>query len=133
MRTIFSRTTDAAKAAEKDAAATATQEETGLELAGMGDALLDLAREANRVGQQSAVIGRIQELLVNIEKQKRYRQNADENIALLERKVAAVRAGAIKVSTYGNVLTFTDEALDKALVRMDECVNCGYSGRNRDR
>jgi hypothetical protein len=128
------------EAAQESKAAEATQQaqdittgrETGLEISGsLGAGLIAAAQEANRVAMQSAAIGKVQELMTQLRKQRDYRQNADENIALLERKLAAVERGEIKVSPYGQI-TFLDAALQKATIGMAECVNCGYSRTRTD-
>lgn len=104
---------------------------TGLTTTGtkkFGKSLIEQAQEKNREALQGAVVGKVQEILVHVTKQREYIAQSQKNVALLEDQVAAIEAGAFNVSPYG-VITFHDEDLQKGVVKMAECTNCGYSGR----
>lgn len=104
---------------------------TGLTTAGgkeLGKGLIEAAQKQNREAFQSAVVGHVQTILVQLSKQRDYRASVDANIALLEAKARAIEAGEFTVSTYG-AITFNDKALQEGVVSMRECTNCGYGGR----
>jgi hypothetical protein len=96
----------------------------------LGSSLVEAAQAENRKVLQGQVLGKVQELLMQLQKQRRYLDSTQANIALLEQKVKAVEAGEFTVSSYG-VIAYTDKALDKAVTSMVECVNCGHSARQR--
>lgn len=98
----------------------------------LGKGLIAAANAKNRENLQGQVISKVQEILVQITKQGDYIAQSEANITLLKAKLAAIEAGEFCVSTYGNVITFTDPELNKGVVSMLECTNCGYSARNRD-
>lgn len=105
--------------------------ETGLQTIGgaaFGKGLIAAAQKQNREALQGAVVGKVQEILVHISKQRDYIAQSHKNVELLESQVRAIEAGEFSVSTYG-VISFTDKELQVGEVRMTECPNCGYSGR----
>lgn len=104
---------------------------TGLTTIGnkeFGAGLLAAAQKENREALQRATVGKVQEVLVALSKQRDYMRQCEKNIAMLQAKVKAFEAGEFTVSTYG-VITFNDKELEKGVVRMLECKNCGYGGR----
>lgn len=95
-----------------------------------GSGLLKAAQEENRKVLQGQVIGKVQEILVHLQKQRDYKANVEANIVLLEAKAKAIEEGRFTLSPYG-VITFTDDALNRSVVAMKECTNCGYQLRGR--
>ena len=95
----------------------------------LGASLLEEAQKANRKTLQDAVVGKVQDLLMRLTKQREYREQCDRNIALLEEKIAAIEAGAFELSPYGSI-TLSDKDLHAEEVHMAECVNCGMSKTN---
>lgn len=109
----------------------ATDIVTGLTTTGskkFGKSLIEEAQAKNREALKGAVVGKVQEILVHVTKQREYIAQSEKNVALLEAQIAAIEAGAFSVTPYG-VITLHDEALQKGVVRMTECTNCGYGGR----
>lgn len=105
--------------------------ETGLSTVGdktFGKSLVAAAQAKNREAVGSAVVGKVQEILVHVQKQKDYIRQSEANVALLEQQIRAIEAGAFTVSVYG-VITLNDKELNAGVVRMAECSNCGHSGR----
>lgn len=90
----------------------------------LGEALIEKAQAANRESLEKSVVGHVETLLMQIHKQTQYAENAQDNIKVLRAKVDAIRKGEFTLSPYG-VITLTDASLDKAIVGMVECVNCG--------
>ena len=100
---------------------------TGLTRVGnkeLGKALLEKAQTANRESLEKSVVGHVEAILMQIHKQTQYAENAQDNIKLLQAKVDALKRGEFKLSPYG-VISFDDEKLEKGVVGMLECVNCG--------
>jgi hypothetical protein len=96
---------------------------------GLGTGLIERAQAANRESLETHVVNRVQEYLVSIQKQRDYIAASENNITLLRRRLEAIEAGEFTLNVYGNVMTFNDDALNKAQVRMPECVNCGFGAR----
>jgi hypothetical protein len=95
-----------------------------------GSSLVKAAQQKNRENLEGQVVARVQDLLVHLQKQRDYRAQTDANIALLERKLHAIESGAFTLSPYG-VLTFNDVGLERGVVAMAECTNCGHQLRRK--
>ena len=102
--------------------------ETGIVKTGsarFGKALVERAAEVNKECLEKSVIGHVQTILMQLQKQRDYALNVQTNIKLLEAKVKALEAGEFTLSNYG-VITFTDSELQNGVIEMAECTNCGY-------
>jgi hypothetical protein len=104
---------------------------TGLTTTGtkaLGKGLVEAAQEKNREAMQGAVVGKVQEILVHVQKQKDYIAQSEANVDLLEAAGPRDRAGEFTVSSTASSRS-TTRTLRAGVVRMAECTNCGYSGR----
>lgn len=90
-----------------------------------GGSLIKAAQAENRKWLQKEVVQRVQELLHNLRVQRDYLESTKSNIALLEKKLAAIEAGEFAANLRGRI-TFSDSALQQEVIAMKECINCGY-------
>ena len=101
--------------------------ETGLELRRnqFRKALIHAAAEENREIFKKQLLGHVQEILMQIQKQRDYILNAENNVKILKAKIRAIENNEITVDNYG-AITFKDVEVQRGVVFMKECKNCGY-------
>jgi hypothetical protein len=100
----------------------------GLILSGnskLGKALVAEALKANQERLQKRVVGNVQELMVQIERQRKQVENHQAAIKIMERRVVALRAGKFTMSDEGTI-TFTESELGKEVCHVSTCNQCGY-------
>jgi len=96
-----------------------------------GQALIQKAQEENKKTLEGQVVGHVGTIMMQLRKMHEYKENVDNNITLLQRKIQALNDGEFTLSPYG-VITFNDKELQEAVIGLIECKNCGYSV-NRDK
>jgi hypothetical protein len=93
-----------------------------------GKGLIDAAQTENRAVVQRNAVGKVQELLVKLQKQRDYQARVAENIAFLERKIAALDTGEFATDAYGGI-RWTEAELNEDRLSNPECFNCGANAQ----
>lgn len=87
--------------------------QTGLTITGssdLGASLFEAAQATHRREVQEKVVRTVQSLLKYLDTQRQIESNAKANIAVLEMRIAAIKAGEFTVSRNGDLL-LNDEKL----------------------
>lgn len=104
------------------------KQETGLIVSGnskLGKALVAEAIKKNNEKLQSRVIATVQELMSQIERQRKQCETSQAAIKIMERRVVALKAGKFTVDELGSI-TFTESELSKECCYVTTCGQCGY-------